>query len=191
MTYIPFEMNHLTSLIKNCTKGDPKSQKELYELLKGRLMGVCLRYNKDQDEANDVFQETMIRVFKNIEQAQHVDNLMGWVTRIATNVAIDHHKRKRSDLMVNINEEEVFEITSEEASAIARMEVREVLSIIQQLPDNYRLVFNLYVIDGYSHKEIADRLQIAESTSRVLLTRAKRRLAEFLKKTEIRNYVYG
>ena len=81
-------------------------------------MGGCLRYNRDQDEANDVFQETMIRVFKNIQQAQHVDNLMGWVTRIATNVAIDHHRKKRTELMVNMDDNEVAELTSEEIGII-------------------------------------------------------------------------
>lgn len=154
-------------------------------------MGICLRYNRDQDEANDVFQETMIRVFKNIQQAQHVDNLMGWVTRIATNVAIDHHRKKRTDLMVNMDDNEVAELTSEEIGIIEMLETKEILRLIQQLPLNYSLVFNLYIIDGYSHKEISDQMGIAESTSRVILTRAKQRMAELLKKTEIRNYVYG
>jgi RNA polymerase sigma factor (sigma-70 family) len=184
-------MNSVTHLIDQCAKGDSKSQEELYDLLKGRLMGVCLRYNRDQDEANDVFQETMIRVFRNTQQAKNVNNLMAWVTRIASNVAIDVHKRKRTEIMVNIEESEVGELTSNEIDIIETMKVKEILQLLGHLPPNYRLVFNLYIIDGYTHKEISDQLEIAESTSRVILTRAKRRLGELLKKTELSSYVHG
>lgn len=183
-------MIHIADLIERCIKGDAKSQKELYDLLKGRLMGVCLRYNANQDEANDVFQEAMIRIFNNIHKAKGVENVLGWASRITTNVAIDFYRKNKARMMVSIDESEAAEFTSEEVNVIAQLELEEILNLIQMLPPNYRVVFNLYTIDGYSHKEIANQLDIAESTSRVLLTRAKRRMIQFLKKTEVK-HVYG
>lgn len=181
----------ISDLIEQCIKGDSKSQKELYDLLKGRLMGVCLRYNSNQEEANDVFQEAMIRIFNNIHKAGKVDNVMAWANRITCNVAIDFYKKQRARMMVTMDESEKAEITSGEVDVIAQMSAVEILDVLQGLSPNYRLVFNLYVIEGYSHKEIAERLEMAESTSRVLLTRAKRRMIELLKKTEIVKHVYG
>ncbi|MCE7991606.1 MAG: sigma-70 family RNA polymerase sigma factor [Roseivirga sp.] len=184
-------MTDISDLIEQCIKGDAKSQKELYDLLKGRLMGVCLRYNTNKEEANDVFQEAMIRIFNSIHRAGEVDNVMAWANRITCNVAIDFYKKKRARMMVSMDESETAEFTSDEVDVIGQMSAEEILKILHELPPNYRLVFNLYVIEGYSHKEIADQLEIAESTSRVLLTRAKRRMIELLKKTEVVKHVYG
>ena len=190
MALLIFRMD-LNDLVRRCIKGDSRSQKELYNLLKGRLMGVCLRFNPNQDEANDIFQEAMIRVFKNIKKARKVDSVIAWATRITSNVAIDMYRRKRAAVMVSLDDSQVAEFTSKELDAIRRLELEELLGLIQMLPPNYRIVFNLYLIDGYSHKEIASRLEIAESTSRALLTRAKRRMIELLKKTEPMSHVYG
>lgn len=184
-------MTDISRLIEKCAKGHSKSQRELYDLLKGRLMGVCLRYNAHEEEANDVFQEAMIRIFNNIHKARKVDNVMAWANRITCNVAIDFYKRKTARMMVSIDESEKAEFTYDEIDVIGQMSVEEILGILHELPPNYRLVFNLYVIEGYSHKEIADRLEMAESTSRVLLTRAKKRMIELLKKTEVVRHVYG
>lgn len=184
-------MTDITDLIEHCIKGDAKSQKELYDLLKGRLMGVCLRYNPSQEEANDVFQEAMIRIFNNIHKAGEVDNVMAWANRVTCNVAIDFYKKQRARMMVSMDESEAAEFSSDEIGVISQMGVAEILEILHQLSPNHRLVFNLYVIEGYSHKEIAEQLEMAESTSRVLLTRAKKRMIELLKKTEVIKHVYG
>ncbi len=185
-------MPKLTELIKRCARGEAKAQEAFYDLLKGRLMGVCMRYTKEQEDANDVFQEAMIRVFRNIKRIHEVDNVLAWATRIASNVAIDHYKKKRANMMVSIDEsEEAMELSSEELSAIEALETAELLQIMQLLPQNYLVVLNLYMIDGYSHKEIANQLDIAVSTSRVLLTRAKRKMIELLKKIDTCEQVYG
>ncbi len=184
-------MADISDLIEKCARGHSKSQRKLYDLLKGRLMGICLRYNSNQDEANDVFQEAMIRIFHNIHKARKVDNVLAWASRITCNVAIDCYKKKRIGVMVSIDESDSTEFTDDDIDIIGQMSVEEILGILHELSPNYRLVFNLYVIEGYSHKEIADQLEIAESTSRVLLTRAKRRMIELLKKTEVIKHVYG
>ncbi len=178
-------------LIERCIAGDSKSQRELYDMLKGRLMGICLRYNKMQEDANDVFQEAMIRLFKNIDQAANVSNFEAWVRRIATNSAIDAYKKRRSQLHVSLDNEDVPEFKDTDANAFEKLKAEEVVMLLQQLPDNQQIVFNLFTIDGYSHKEIAQRLDIAESTSRVLLTRGKRNMIELLKKTEVDEQFYG
>ena len=178
-------------LVEQCIAGDSKSQRALYDALKGRLFGICLRYLKNQEDANDAFQEAMIRLFKNIHRAKGIANFNGWVRTIITNAAIDAYKRKRSEMVVNIDESEVSNFTSDEVSAIEILETEEILNLLYQLPTNQMVSFNLYMIDGYSHKEIAEKLEIAESTSRVLLTRAKKGMIALLKKTEIHEQSYG
>ena len=184
-------MQQYQDLIERCIAGESKSQRELYDLLKGRLMGICIRYNRAQEDAHDVFQEAMIRLFKNIEQAARVDSFEAWVRRITTNAAIDAYKKRKAHLHVSMDNEQVPDFADAEVNAFERLNAEEIIDLLHEIPDNQRIVFNLFVIDGYSHKEIAVKLEIAESTSRVLLTRSKRSMIELLKKTETHEQRYG
>ena len=114
-------MQDLNHLIDQCIKGDRKSQRTLYEYLKGRLMGICLRYNRSQDDGNDVFQEAMIRLFRNLEKAREVKDFNAWASRITINVTIDAFKRKKSDLMVAIEESEVWQFSADDLNALEKM----------------------------------------------------------------------
>lgn len=184
-------MQQYQDLIERCIAGESKAQRELYDLLKGQLMGICIRYNRAREDAHDVFQEAMIRLFKNISQAKEVDNFEAWVRRITTNAAIDAYKKRKAYLHVSIDDAKVPEFVDMEVNAFERLKAEEIVALLHKIPDNQRLVFNLYVIDGYSHIEIATQLNMAESTSRVLLTRGKRNMIELLKKTETHEQRYG
>ena len=174
-------------IIKGCQKGKRKMQELLYQQYAGKIMGICIRYARDPDEAQDVLQEAFIKIYEKIGQVKEPKALPGWVKRIAVNTAINHyHKQKRiyqqSDL------EEVKELTGEEENVIAAMSNQELLEVIAQLPEGYRMVFNLYVIEGYPHKEIADMLQISEGTSKSQLSKTKNMLKRLVNELNETSY---
>ena len=177
-------MHQYTDLIEKCIACDQKSQRELYDLLKGKLMGICYRYNHLQEDANDVFQDVVISLFKNLEQVLLVDNFDGWVRRIAVNAAIDAFRKRKSKEVLSLEEGNVIEFSSGDINAFEALKAEEILGLIKRLPHSQMMVFNLYSIDGYSHKEIAEQLEVAESTSRVLLTRARKNIIALLRKIE-------
>ncbi|MEQ9426936.1 MAG: RNA polymerase sigma factor [Cyclobacteriaceae bacterium] len=178
-------MQEIANTIKKCREGNEKAQRQFYDLAKGKMMGICVRYTKHSSEANDIFQDAMMKVFKNIQQTNYIDNVMGWVNRIVVNTAIDHYKKRSTAMFVDIEEAGSCEFDEGQVSIIEKMEADQVLEMLKQLPENHQIVFNLYMIEGYSHEEIAKHLSIAVSSSRVLLTRAKKKLIELLKKTEL------
>ncbi len=186
-----FMMGSLKTLIHQCAQGNQKAQRRLYDQLKGKLLGVCCRYSHSADEAKDVFQEAMIKIFKNIEKAKEVANFYAWANRIIINTAIDTYKKNKAEMFVNLSESEMVQFSDEEANAMQKMEAAEILELLRKLPENQMLVFNLYMIEGHRHKKIASKLSIAESTSRVLLTRAKRKIVEMIKKTEVHEQICG
>lgn len=134
-------------------------------------MTVCRRYTGNIQEAEDVMQESFIRIFSNLHQFRFDGSLEGWLRRIATNVAIRYIKRNKIDFR-EIKDDDL--ISADEA--VERVNEEELLTLIQQLPSGYRLVFNLYAIDGYSHDEIAKLLNIEAVTSRTQLSKARRLL---------------
>jgi RNA polymerase sigma-70 factor (ECF subfamily) len=168
-------------------QGDPKSQREFYELFKARIMGLCRRYTKNKEEAEDVFQEVFIRIFQNIHQLQDVDHLEQWMCKVAVNTAVNHyHKNKRHD---HEGEHNGFRRHNSEYELILSQFTDELLiRLINDLPDGYRMVFNLHEVEGYSHAEIGDMLNISEVTSRSQLNRAKQTLKEKLKAFGIWKY---
>jgi RNA polymerase sigma factor (sigma-70 family) len=170
-----------------CKSNDPKSQRKLYDFFKPKVMGLCRRYTKTIEEAEDVFQETFIRVFRSIRQVKDVGHLHMWVNKIAVNTAINYyHKNKRHD---HVDEHNGYHYQSEEYELILSQFSDEVLiDLINHLPDGYRLVFNLYVMEGYSHAEIAELLHIEEASSRSQLNRAKQTLKNKLSALGIIKY---
>lgn len=149
-------------------------------------MGVCLRYTRDRDLAEDVFQEAFIKIFQNIGSLKDTGAVHGWVKRIAINTALDHLNALR---FVESIENESHELSDQfYAQLLDKLTNEVVLEAINKLPEGYRIVFNMSVIDGYSHKEIAKDLNISESTSRSQLVHAKRLLKKYLNELGITRY---
>lgn len=169
----------LEQLIENCKINDTKAQSELYKLFSSKLFSVCLKYSRNYAEAEDHLQDAFLTIFKKIEQYKHKGSFEGWLKRITINTVLQQYRN-----------EKVFDIVTETLTEEVELEVDEdtisvdyLLKIIQELPDRYRLVFNMYVLDGYSHKDIADMLDITIGTSKSNLARAR----HILKQT-IENY---
>jgi RNA polymerase sigma-70 factor (ECF subfamily) len=142
------------------------------------MMGVCLRYSNDKQDALDILHDGFIRVFKNIARYNTGTSLSAWIRRIMVNTAIDYYRKNQRRRTENLDM--VYNATSNDPDVISSMSEKEILSCIQQLTPAYRSVFNLYIIEGYSHREIAKRLDITESTSRSNLVKARAKLKALL-----------
>jgi RNA polymerase sigma-70 factor (ECF subfamily) len=164
----------LQALIQKCVKQDREGQRELYMLLSPVLYGICLKYMKSKTEADDVFQDAFIILFQKIGQYKYKGSFEGWAKRIFINEALEVLRKKQRRLHVAIEDSDL-NITVKERGNEQNMMIPkdDLLKHIQQLPDNYRMVFNLFVFEGYNHKEIANKLKIAVGTSKSLLSRAK------------------
>ena len=164
----------LHQLIINCKKRDIKSQSEIYQLYAGKLFALCLKYSKTKQGAEDNLQDAFITIFNKIDQYKFKGSFEGWMKRIVINTSLQTYREKNILNLVEENypEEVEVEITEDNLS------LDYLLKIIQELPERYRMVFNLYVLDGYSHKEISGMLNIAEGTSKSNLSRARLILKE-------------
>lgn len=178
---------YTSDLLTGCQRGDSPSQRKLYEISKSMVMGVSRRYTRSKQEAEDVFQETYIRVFRNIRQVKNADHFQAWIRRTAVNAAINYyHKHKRH---AHVNEGEVYEAANSDYDLIlSHFTDEQLIGLINDLPDGYRVVFNMYEVEGFTHAEIADLLNISEVTSRTQLLRAKALLKNGLKNLGIRTY---
>ena len=170
----------LEQIINECTKQNTKAQEQLYRLLAPKLFGVCLKYSRNYEEAQDNLQESFLLIFEKIGQFKNKGSFEGWAKRVVINYTLQQYRNQNIFEIVseNIPEEESLEIDDESIS------LEFLTKIIQELPDRYRLVFNLYVMDDYSHKEIAEMLNINIGTSKSNLARAKGILKE---KIELNN----
>lgn len=165
-------------LIKACIRQERWAQKVLYEDQYGQMMSVCLRYSSTEEDAFDILHEGFIKVYKNISKYQPGTSLSAWIRRIMVNTAIDYYRKNIRRRTEDIDQ--AFDLNTEEADAVSQCSEKEILDAVQQLSPAYRAVFNLYVIEGYSHKEISDLLDITESTSRSNLVKARVKLKEIL-----------
>jgi RNA polymerase sigma factor (sigma-70 family) len=158
-------------LIDGCAKGERASQKALYDRYCRKMMVFCLRYSKSKAEAEDILQEGFLKIFKNLSQFRSESRLDTWMTRIMINTALNHQRQKLYMLpMVDVTELNLPE--SEEVS-LAGFHLSELIQMIQSLPDGCRIIFNLFAIEGYSHKEIGEMLEVSEGTSKSQYNRAK------------------
>lgn len=166
-------------LVRACQKNDRKAQKELYNRYKAPLMGLCLRYAASREEAEDVYQEAFIKIFNSIRSLQKAESLNSWLRQTVVRTAINYYHRNKK---YNWQEDTAgLEIGNEDYSTLlSGIDNKMLLSMINQLPDGYRTVFNLYIVDGYTHPEIAELLGINESTSRTQLHKAKAQLKKQL-----------
>lgn len=164
--------------ITACVRQERWAQKRMYEEYYGKMMGVCLRYANNEDDALDILHEGFIKVFQNIEKYQPGTSLSAWIRRIMVNTAIDFYRKSIRRRTEDI--EQAGNMDNMDADAISQCGEREILKAVQLLSPAYRAVFNLYVIEGYSHKEIGTLLDITESTSRSNLVKARLKLKEIL-----------
>ncbi|HVZ25951.1 MAG TPA: sigma-70 family RNA polymerase sigma factor [Sediminibacterium sp.] len=161
-------------LIQGCIRQDSRSQRVLFDRYAGKMMGVCLRYANDSMEAEDMLQDAFIKVFQYIGQFKFEGAFEGWIRRIVVNTAIRHLEKKKLHFKdIDENGPQTPQI---DAQAYTQLNQAELLKLISQLPEGYRLVFNLNAIEGYSHEEIAEMLHIQPGTSRSQLVKARKML---------------
>ena len=166
-------------LIRGCLNNDRKAQEQLYRRFADDMFVVCLAYESDLDEAKDILQNGFIKVFRSLDQYDNLGSLKGWIRRIMVNTAIDHYRRKKKkddfvDIEIIVDESQGYDVTE------SKENVKEILTLVERLPDRARLIFNLFALEGYSHKEIATQLNIAEGTSKSMYSRAKMLLQQWL-----------
>ncbi|HIB36180.1 RNA polymerase sigma factor [Mesonia sp.] len=160
----------IEQIIQKCKKQDLKSQEQLYKLYANKLFAVSLKYSRNYQEAEDNLQDAFLTILNKITQYKNKGSFEGWMKRIVINTALQRYRKQ-----------EVFQIVDEEALKEPEVEINDeelslpfLLQIIQELPDRYRMVFNLYALDGFSHKEIAEMMNISVGTSKSNLARARK-----------------
>lgn len=171
-----------SKLIESCANNNREAQYQLYNLLSGKMFAVCMRYAKNREAAEDLLQEGFVKVFNNINKFRNEGSFEGWVRRIIVNTAIEEY-RKTSKMypMISVDDtpiDVVWENANED------LELEDLMKLINSLSTGYRTIFNLYVVEGFSHKEIAEKLNISEGTSKSQLARARYLLMEMVKKSE-------
>lgn len=173
----------IKELIKECQQNKTQSQAKLYELFAAKLYAVSYKYSRNQTEAEDNLHDGFMTIFNKIGQYKHKGSFEGWMKRIVINTALEKYRKNKVFPLLSEEIEEPVTVDIEEEN----VNIDELLHCIQQLPNRYRLVFNLYVLDGYSHKEIANMLEISEGTSKSNLSRAKVILKKTLENNQQQN----
>ncbi len=176
---------HLQKLIEGCKKRDPECQKLLFKAFYGRMLGLCLRYSNQRDDAQDVVQEGFIRLFDKIDLYKETGSFEGWIKKIFVNIALDNLRRKKMQLISIDGEGYRKELRAHEKldqSLLDRISQEKLLEAIQNLSPVYRTVLNLHVYEGYTHDEIASELGISAGTSKSNLSKAKVNLKKMLQK---------
>jgi len=174
-------------LIEGCIKGDRRMQEELYSRFAPKMYAVCLRYAGNADDARDLLQEGFIKIYRNLHRFRAEGSFEGWIRRVFINTSIEQF-RKKSARLTAVTEKEENDIEDPDITALESLAEKDILNIIQELSPGYRTVFNLYVVEGYSHKEIGEMLGISEGTSKSQLARAKsvlqKKIAQYLSDTK-------
>src|SRR3989337_1094560 len=181
-------MTEKFDLFEQCKKGDAKAQGILYDLFKGKLMGLCRRYTRNREEAQDILQETFIRIFTHFDQLKSSDKLESWMKSIAVHTAINYYHKGKSRALMFSNVEELTNEQEVDEGAISNLTDEHLVAVVNALPDGCRIVFNLFAIEGYSHAEISEMLNISEGTSRSQFYYAKHLLKEKLKCQNMNHY---
>jgi RNA polymerase sigma-70 factor (ECF subfamily) len=173
-------------LFEHCKKEDPRAQRILYDLFKGKLMGLCRRYTRNREEAQDILQESFVRIFTKINQLESPEKLESWMKAIAVRTAITYyHKSKTHNMLFSAMPADVI---NAQDPGIENLSDEYLVNLVNQLPDGCRLVFNMVAVEGYSHSEVAELLQVSEGTSRSQLYHAKLLLKEKLKCQNLAHY---
>ncbi len=169
-----------TDLIQGCISGNRQMQELLYQKYSSKMYGVCLRYSGNVEDANDLLQEGFIKIFKNLTKFRGEGSFEGWIRRIFVNTSIEHFRKKVK--LHNVTEVQENTIEDYDLNILDTLAEKDIISLVNELSPGYKAVFNMHVIEGYSHKEIADILGINEGTSKSQLARAKGVLKKSLEK---------
>ncbi|MEO8174564.1 MAG: sigma-70 family RNA polymerase sigma factor [Sediminibacterium sp.] len=168
-------------LVKDCLKNNAVAQKQLYEAFAENMLGVCYRYTKSMNDAEEVLQQGFIKVFRNLHQYKMEGDLGAWIRRIMVNTAINYLKRKpRYQLDLSFEDSNLHPVTTAEPDI--QLNMKDLLNLVRQLPPGYQTIFNLHAVEGYSHVEIGKILGINEGTSRSQYARARALLINWLEK---------
>ncbi|MCF0040853.1 RNA polymerase sigma factor [Dyadobacter fanqingshengii] len=180
----------LTELVRACQRQDSRAQVIFYDRYKSRLLGICVRYAKTVAEAEDIFQEGIMKIFSKIDEISKPESVDSWVKTIMIRHAIDyyHQVTKKEILSSSYENTDIDWPVDDHGSVLQRMDVQVLLETINALPDGYRIVVNLYFVDGYKHSEIAQMLGIMEATSRSQLTRGRNLLFKLLEQKGIKQH---
>ncbi len=173
-----------TTLANKCIEGDQRAQRKLFEMYAPKMMGVCLRYMKDHAQAEDVLQDGFVKVFTKLEKYSGDGSLEGWVRRIMVNTALDQ-LRKTNKFQANVSMDDVSYKVESGDDALASLIEEDLLKLIQEMPTGYKTVFNMFAIEGFSHKEIGEKLGVSENTSKSQYSRAKAYLRIKVEELEI------
>jgi len=160
------------NIIKGCVSGKKDAQEALYKKYSRKMFGLCLRYTKDYSAAEDVLQDGFIKVLTNISSYKEKGSFEGWIRRIMINTALERYRKQFQ--MYSIGDNEEVKGKFEYSNIIEEISAKDLLKLVQELPPAYKIVFNMYAIDGYSHKEIAKELSISIGTSKSNLSRARK-----------------
>jgi RNA polymerase sigma factor (sigma-70 family) len=166
-------------LVQRCIRKEPQAQELLYKTFAGRMLGVCSRYTDSIEEAEDILQDGFIKIFNKIDGFKGNGSLEGWIKRIMVNTALDAF-RKNKNFRHSIDIETIEYTAETNHHVVESMATKDLVKIIKSMPKGFRTVFNLYAIEGYAHKEIAELLDISESTSKSQYSRARTHLQKLL-----------
>lgn len=167
-------------MINGCIEGKRSSQKMLYDRFASKMLGVCMRYSKDRAEAEDMLQEGFIKIFTNIAKFKHEGSFEGWVRRIMVFTAINFFKHRSRKFQEDLDVEHYDAAFDDDV--VSKISAKEIITLVQQLPEGYRVIFNLYAVEGYTHKEIGDMMGIAIGTSKSQYARARSAMQQLLAK---------
>ena len=171
------------NIILLAQQGNRKAIKVIYDDFAGKAFVICLRYAKRREDAEDMLQEGFVKIFQNIKQFDFKGNFEGWMRRVMVHACIRF--LGKIEIYNDIEQPEFTNLKTNTPTIISELSEMEILALIEKLPNGYKLVFNMYVLDGYDHAEIAAKLSITESTSRSQLVKARRMLQSFLSKSNI------
>jgi RNA polymerase sigma-70 factor (ECF subfamily) len=170
-------------LIEGCLNGNRSAQKELYDLYSSKMMGLCMRYVGNRETARDLLQDGFVKVFTSLKLYSGTGSFESWMRKIFVNVTMEHFRKK--DFLYDTMDLDSIQSSTEDNSTVSRLSAEMIMELVQRLPDGFRTIFNLFAIEGYSHKEIGEQLQISEATSRSQYARARQWLQKWIKMGEI------
>ncbi len=181
-------MQDLTSLLILLKKGEPQAQQQLFTLYKNRLLALCYRYTSDRNDAQDVLQDSFVKIFSNIEKVESADTMDSWIRQITVRTAINFYHKKKRSLLYRIEGSDFNSANEDYEYLLSGIADSELLALVNTLPLGSKIIFNLHAIEGYSHEEIADLLNINAGTSRSQFHYGKKLLQSKLKSLGITRY---
>jgi RNA polymerase sigma factor (sigma-70 family) len=178
----------IENIIRECLRGNAQAQKLLYDNYKRKLLGLCRRYARNHDEAEDIFQEAMIKIFNSLKTINNTATVESWMKSITVRTAIDFYRKNKNSIFIEMDGQHINNEIDENFDILGHLNHKEIFDLIATLPTGYRTVLNLYLVDGYEHQEIAELLGISVGTSKSQYSRAKHLLKHKLSEIGITSH---